>query len=74
MLSNYRRIDRIAVSVGSLLTMLALAGSTQAKAEPAIAVSILQGTHGDQIWVMKVVTGSCEIIRCFLLARQCVGQ
>ena len=74
MLSNYRRIDCIAVSVSSLLIMLALAGSTQAKAVPAIAVSILQGTDGDQIWIMTVVTGSREIIRCFLLARECVGQ
>ena len=74
MLSNYRRIDCIAVSVSSLLTMLALAGSTQAKAEPAITASILQGTDGDQIWIMTVVTGSREIIRCFLLARECVGQ
>ena len=62
MLSNRHRTDCIAVSVSSLLTMLTLAGYTQAKAEPAIAVSILQGTDGDQIWIMRMVTVSREMI------------
>lgn len=74
MLSNYRRTDCIAVSVSSHLTMLALAGCTQAKAEPAVSLSILQGTDGDQIWIMTVVKASRDLIRCFLLARECVGQ
>ena len=42
MLPNHPRIDCIAVSVSSLLTMYALAGYTQAKVKPTFSVSILQ--------------------------------